>query len=277
MIVDFHTHVFPSYIVENRNRYIQEDKLFELLYSDQKAKLITADELIATMDAQHIQKSVILNIDWSSQNHCKQTNDYIIESKNRYPDRLIGFCSIIFDSPDVAILELERCQKEGIKGVGEIRPQLRFLKNDFYCKTILDFMVKKQMILLIHASEPIGHSYPGKGSITPELLYPFITRNSELKLVCAHWGGGLPFYSLMPEVKPFFKNLFFDSAASPYLYDPEIYSQVIQMVGAEKILFGSDYPLLSPKRLLDEIYELTISENIKKMILAENALKLLGI
>ena len=106
------------------------------------------------------------------------------------------------------------------------------------------------MILLTHASEPVGHEYPGKGAVTPDMLYPFITRFPDLTIVCAHWGGGLPFYALMPEVKKAVSNVFFDTAASPFLYTPEVYTQVVQMVGGDKVLFGTDYPLLGQSRML---------------------------
>ena len=72
-------------------------------------------------------------------------------------------------------------------------------------------------------------------------------------------------------------NVFFDTAASPFLYTPEVYNQVIQLVGADKILFGSDYPLLAQSRLLKEIGALDLPEETKNLILSGNALRLLGI
>jgi hypothetical protein len=136
---------------------------------------------------------------------------------------------------------------------------------------------KHKLILLTHASEPIGHNYPGKGGITPDILYPFITSFPELTIVCAHWGGGLPFYALMPEVRKAITNVFFDTAASPLLYTPQVYNQVIQLVGAERILFGSDYPLLAQGRQLKEIKALDLPEEIENLILSGNAQRLLGI
>jgi uncharacterized protein len=277
MIIDFHTHVFPPQIVNNREKYIPLDPLFKLLYSENKAKLTTAEDLINNMDAQEIQKSVILNIAWDSLDLCKLTNDYILDSVIRHPDRLIGFCMIKFDSPENAIFELERCQKGGIKGIGEIRPSNEFFNQDSLIKPVIDYIKKHELIVLTHTSEPVGHQYPGKGDITPGQLYSFIIRHPGLSLVCAHWGGGLPFYALMPKVKPCFKDLYFDSAASPFLYSPQVYSQVAQLVGSGKILFGSDYPLLAPRRLLKEIDILGLPLEDKQAILAGNALKLLKI
>jgi predicted TIM-barrel fold metal-dependent hydrolase len=275
MIIDFHTHVFPPSIVQNREDYLYRDELFRLLYAGKNSKLATTADLISNMDDQGIQRSVILNIAWNSQEICRQTNDYILESIARYPNRLIGFCMVKFDSQNAAILEIERCKKSGIKGIGEIRPSCDILKQNSTLHPIIDYIVEQNLILLTHTSEPIGPIYPGKGEITPQTLYPLITSNTNLKLVCAHWGGGLPFYALMPKVNPFFKNLYFDSAASPFLYQPQIYSLVTQSVGLEKILFGSDYPLLSPQRLLTEIENLNISLSAKNAILAGNAIKLL--
>ena len=81
----------------------------------------------------------------------------------------------------------------------------------------------------------------------------------------------------MPEVKEAMKNVYFDTAASPFLYSPQVYNQVIQLVGGDKILFGSDYPLLAPSRLLGEIKSLGLPEETENLILSGNAQRLLGI
>ena len=81
----------------------------------------------------------------------------------------------------------------------------------------------------------------------------------------------------MPDVKKAMSKVFFDTAASPFLYSPQIYNQVIQLVGADKILFGSDYPLLAQNRLLKEIKSLDLPEETKRLILSDNAQRLLGI
>ena len=277
MIIDFHTHIFSPDIKNNRDKYITSDPLFASLYSNPKAKLATADDLISIMDEQEIDKSVVLNISWSTHELCLESNDYIMQSISRYPDRLIGFGMITFNSPDLAIQELERCIKAGMKGIGEIRPHVQLLNDVGIFKPIVKYMEETRLIMLTHGSEPVGHIYPGKGDLTPEALYPFISAFPDLKLVCAHWGGGLPFYSLMPEVKKMLANVYFDSAASPFLYRPEIYTCVSSLAGNDKILFGTDYPLLAPRRLLDEIETLSLPKDIKNKVLYENACQLLEI
>jgi len=279
MIIDFHTHIFPPRIKKDRDKYVNSDACFAIMYSSAKAKLATADELIASMDEAGVDISVVLNIGWTTHELCVETNDYILESIARYPQRLIGFGMVQPYSLQAALDEIERCAKGGIRGVGEMRPdmQLLDLRDEAVMPTFVEVMAKHNLILLTHASEPVGHEYPGKGAITPEILYPFITSFPDLTLVCAHWGGGLPFYTLMPEVKKAMNNVFFDTAASPFLYSPQIYNQVIQLVGADKILFGSDYPLLAPSRLLNEIKSLNLPEEAEHFILAGNAQRLLGI
>jgi predicted TIM-barrel fold metal-dependent hydrolase len=131
--------------------------------------------------------------------------------------------------------------------------------------------------VLTHASDPVGHSYPGKGNITPGLLYRFITNFPDLTLVCAHWGGGLPFYALMPEVAKALSNVYFDTAASPWLYRDEIFKHVVQILGPDKVLYGSDYPLMKQSKLVKSIRNLDLSEEAKRLILGGNAQRLLSL
>jgi len=279
MIIDFHTHVFSPQVKKNRGKYIESDPCFAILYSKKEAKLATADELIASMDRDGVDISVILNIGWATHELCVETNDYILESIARYPNRLVGFCAVQPRSIEAAIAEIERCVKGGMRGIGELRPDVQFL--DFNDEEMMDPFIEvvreHKLILLTHASEPAGHQYPGKGGVTPDILYPFIECFPDLTIVCAHWGGGLPFYALMPEVKKAMSNVFFDTAASPLLYSSQVYNQVVQLVGGDKILFGSDYPLLAQRRVLEEIDSLDLPQETKSLILSGNAQRLLGI
>jgi predicted TIM-barrel fold metal-dependent hydrolase len=277
MVIDFHTHIFPPVVKNNREKYLERDFVFRSLYADSKSKLADAEDLIRDMDEQEIDWSVVHNFQWTDTHICHQTNEYIIESVKRYPDRLIGFGMICLDSPQTAIQEIIYCAQNGLRGIGEIRPSPEILKNIPALAPIIQCIISHEMIVCTHSSEPLGHLYLGKGDITPELLYPFISAFPDLKLVCAHWGGGLPFYSMMPEVGKALQNVYFDCAASPYLYRPQIYNQVSSLVGPGHILFGSDYPLLKPRRLIKEIQTLNLNQIIQNQILGINAKTLLGI
>ena len=63
----------------------------------------------------------------------------------------------------------------GIKGIGEIRLSLKLLRNLELIRPVIQKIIDKDLILLTHTSEPVGHLYPGKGDITRKVLYPFIS------------------------------------------------------------------------------------------------------
>ncbi|MFC1901198.1 amidohydrolase family protein [Chloroflexota bacterium] len=279
MIIDFHTHIFPPQLNKNRGEYVDRDPCFAALYSDEKAKLASAEELIESMDRDGVDISVVLNIGWSSHELCVETNDYILESIARYPERLVGFCAVQPRLVDEAVAEIKRCVKGGVKGIGELRPDTQQidLTDETTIGPFVEAIKKHNLVLLVHASEPVGHQYPGKGTVTPEKLYPFIAAHPDVSLVCAHWGGGLPFYTLMPEVGNLLENTYFDTAASPFLYNSQIYSRVSQLVGADRVLFGSDYPLLAQDRLIKEIKASGLPDDDVELVLSGNARRLLNI
>ncbi len=272
MVIDTHTHVFSPRVVSHREEYVRRDPCFALLYSNPKAQLVTVRELLVSMDYCEIDVSVIAGIGWTSQELCAENNDYLLECLARYPHRLVGLASIQPRAGDAAMKELERCVQGGVKGVGEMRADIQgFDLASGILSEVAAFLIEHKLVWLSHASEPVGHCYPGKGVLTPEVLYPFVLRYPMLKIILAHWGGGLPFYAAMPEVRKALNNIYFDTAASSYLYDPIVYRQVVDTMGAEHVLFGSDYPLMSPARALAEIRASGLTESEQVAITSENA------
>jgi hypothetical protein len=279
MIIDFHTHVLPPQIKKDRSRCVKADEAFAQIYSNKKSKIATAEDLIENMDRDGVDVSVIVNYGWSTHGLCVETNDYILESVARYPKRLIGFGAVASFDSENSLSEIERCARGGLRGIGELRPDCQ--PPGFAQKKALEPFVEllrqHKLLLMTHASEPVGHIYAGKGIATPAVLYWFITYFPDLTVVFAHWGGGLPFYALMPEVQKALANVYFDTAISPFLYRPEVYRQVSQLVGADKILFGSDFPVMLPSRILGEIDTAGLVEEEKNSIISGNARRLLGV
>ena len=118
---------------------------------------------------------------------------------------------------------------------------------------------------------------PGKGRTRPEALWRFIQAYPDVVLVCAHWGGGLPFYALMPEVAAALGNVYFDTAASPFLYDERIFGLAARLVGPDKILMASDHPLIRPSRVLGELARSSLSAEERAAVSGGNAARLLGL
>jgi predicted TIM-barrel fold metal-dependent hydrolase len=129
---------------------------------------------------------------------------------------------------------------------------------------------------MLHATEPIGHPYPGKGSSTPERMYEFLSAYPEQPIALAHWGGGLPFYELMPEVQAVAANVWYDSAASLYLYRPEVFALAARAAGARKLLWASDFPLIAQRRMLAYARASGLADAELAMALGGNAAAFLG-
>ncbi|MCK5100029.1 MAG: amidohydrolase family protein, partial [Desulfobacteraceae bacterium] len=84
------------------------------------------------------------------------------------------------------------------------------------------------------------------------------------------------FYNIMKkDVKTVLKNVWFDTAASPYLYDPSIYKLAVDAGIIDKVLLGTDYPLLKVERYIKDIEKSGISNIEKEKILKGNAYSLL--
>ena len=279
MIIDIHTHAFPGTIRQERQRFFHNEPTFELLYASPRSQLVGVSETIAMMDAQGVDKSVIFGFPWRSADTFKRNNDYILEAVARHPDRLIGFCCLDPMHPE-APDEIQRCLQGGLSGIGE----LAFYASgiDDSCLDSLDPIMKLAEIyncpVMLHTNEPVGHHYPGKSPNTLLQIYTLVQRFSKNRIVLAHWGGGLFFYSLLKkEVRAALANVWFDTAASPYLYQPDIYRLALEQAGADKILLGSDFPLLKPQRYFKEMTQAGLPAAQQKAICGLNAAKLLGL
>ena len=222
--------------------------------------MAAAEDLVRAMDQDGVDRSVAMGIGWTDQGLAREVNDYIIESARKYPERIIGFCSVNPAWGEAAAREVERCASAGIVGIGELHADTqRFdIADADTMRPLLEAANEYGLVITAHTSEPVGHLYQGKGRTTPDVTMRFIENACaypNVKIICAHWGGGLPFYALMPEVKDALQNVWFDTAASPFLYSPKVFSIVAELVGADKILLGSDFPLIRFSRIRRQVEE----------------------
>ncbi len=279
MIIDCHTHIFPADMRGDRESLCAQDKGFSAIYKNARARMAGAEELIASMDEAGVDASVICGFSWSDVPLCARHNDYLLESAERYPRRLIPFISLPVTQTDWSMETLTRAVKVGAKGVGEIAFYHRKMtsRDLVTLKPLLTLMEEKRVPLLLHTNETVGHDYPGKGKTPPERFYELICLFPRLTVLLAHWGGGLLFYELMPEVAKTMANVYYDTAASPFLFSKNIHAVACRVVGADRILFGSDFPLLSPQRYFRELRESGLSEDDQKKILGLNLARLLAL
>ena len=279
MIVDFHTHIFPPHFQGDREKLIHRDATFAALFSNPRPRLATAEDLVEAMDAAGVDIAVVMGVGWTDPDVARQANDYILESSHRFPGRLVGFCSVNPAWGEGAVMEVQRCAREGVRGVGELHPDSQGF--DLGCKEalapLMEAVEELGLVLLTHSSEPVGHAYPGKGRTTPEVLYAFVSSFPRNLIVCAHWGGGLPFYSFMPEVASTLENVYFDTAASPLLYGPDIIPTIVGLSRPGSVLFGTDFPLIGLSRTLKQVKEAPLPDDAMRGVLGDNARPLLGI
>lgn len=279
MIIDVHTHIFPPDVQQHRERYCTRDPWFNELYSNPRVRIVTAEDLIAEMDEAGVDASVTFSFGWRDPGLIEESNSYVLDALHRYPQRLFGMAVLQPTVGERAVYELERCAQAGMIGLGELMPhgQGYRLSDIDLLLPVMEVVRRYQLLVLSHCSEPVGHSYPGKGNVTLPDIIAFLSAFPDIRFIAAHWGGGLPFYALMPEVQRILANVWYDTAATVYLYRQAIFPIVAQLVGADRILFASDYGLLRQQRIIDHIAQSSLSRDAIEQILGGNAQQLLGI
>jgi len=278
MRIDVHTHIFPPDMVGHRESYFEEEPVFRLLYEPNKSKLATAETLIENMDRTGVDRSVVFGFPWQSTELSRRHNDYVLEAAAKFPERLIPLACVAPLSAG-SLEEADRCLRAGARGLGELAVYEHCDAQEALSAydRLIQCCRSHKGVLLIHANEPIGHQYPGKAPFGLDFYYALARRASGMVLILAHWGGGLCFYELLKkEVPEALAQVFYDTAASPYLYRPSIYGVAAGIIGPDKILFGSDFPLLSPDRYFREMADEGLGERETRAILGGNAARIFG-
>lgn len=279
MLIDVHTHIFPREIIANRQWFFSEDPVFKSLYGSPKATMATAETLLASMDENGIAHAVTFGFPWRNHELATRHNDYVLESAVKYAPRLLPLgCVNPLSYKNVE--EAERVLQAGAKGLGEIAVYEHSSEDHLLTryKDLFTCCRAYGGVLLVHANEPVGHLYPGKAPFDLKFYYSLARLAAGIPLILAHWGGGLCFYELLKkEAGAILADVYYDTAASPFLYRPEIYSLAVRIVGRQKVLFGSDYPLLSPQRYFEEMRQAGLQKEDVEAIGGLNTARLFGL
>jgi uncharacterized protein len=273
--IDSHTHIFSKDVCEEHNRFFH-DPSFAMLYGGKNSVCAGVDTLLADMNAQNIVQSWTLSFPWQKEKDCERENEFLIESAAAHPEKLIPFASVADEGSGKIKETIRSCAREGFAGIGEIA----FYETGFgarqikYLTAILEGCAEEGLIAVVHVNEPVGHQYTGKYFTDFSVLCDLLGNFPNVPCILSHWGGGLPFYELMPKIRKALSHVMYDTAASPFLYNDEIYKIAVDCVGSEKILFGSDYPLLKPERYYKEINALPVAD--AENILFGNARRVMG-
>jgi len=274
VIIDSHTHLFFDAVQKDRSVFFRNEPEFKLLYDSPGSKIITADKLIDTMDAHGVDISVVSGFPWRNPDTARQNNDAVLEAVTAHPGRIKGLAC--FDLAwDGAADEAARCIDAGLSGVGELAFYLSGIdaKAIRLLEPVMAMLLEKgNLPCMIHTNEPLGHPYPGKTPITLEQIDAMAAAFPDNRIILAHWGGGIFFYHIMKkQMKTRLKNIWYDTAASVFLYDAAVYDMAAAAGVIDKVLFGTDYPLLTPDRYYKDLENTSLTDEQKKMVLGKNA------
>ncbi|HPJ42997.1 MAG TPA: TatD family hydrolase [Spirochaetota bacterium] len=276
MIIDFHTHIFPDKVIEHREHFLT-DASFALLYSSEKSRMTGYRELLEYIDENSLYGAAAMSFPWGDADLCRMHNDYMSEAALSGAGKIFPFGMVPSSDTGSVRKTAGEIKASGLYGIGELAFYDKGMDENAcrFLREVFEAAIDLSLPVCIHLNEPVGHAYPGKYDPSLGSIYRIISEYRECRVVLSHWGGGMLFYELMPEVKEALRNVWYDTAATPYLYSSSIYKASAGIIPAEKILFGTDFPLLGVKRYIDDIRKNIESGDIYKKIMGQNALSLL--
>ena len=277
MIIDIHVHLFPPEVTRNIEKYTSRDPFLAEICSSKGHKYATVEDLLAQMDQNAVDITAVSGFASSDPGLCREMNDYTLEAARLFPRRLIAM-AVVSPLDRLMEQELDRAVISGARGVGELFPWGQAFALDgekahrlaYYCQ-------ERKLPLLLHLNENVGHQYAGKGETSAREGAAFAVKYPDLPLIYAHWGGGLCFYELMPELKSELRHVYYDTAATPFLYNKNIYRVAREAGILNKILLGSDYPLIPVHRYLSDLSDSGLEPQEVNLICGENAARLFRI
>ncbi len=277
MIVDFHTHIFPPDVIERRRHHADRDPAFAHIYGNPNARMVDAEGLIEVMDEEGVDRAVVFGFPWTDAGLSRTANAYLLDAKSRYADRIVPFYTPSLAGGKETARRAARALEDGMQGIGEVAFYTSGMgkRQWSYLLSLAEIARQAGVPLLLHANESVGHAYPGKTDMRLRDLWRFVEQAEGLTLVLAHWGGGLFFYELMKSVAKRVRSLYYDTAASPFLYSSSVYRIAVEILGPKRILFGSDFPLIRPSRYRRELKEAGLPAEVETRILGRNACELL--
>lgn len=193
------------------------------------------------MDAAGVEKGVLLGWYWENHASCVWQNSFYAECIRAHPDRLAAFVTVHPAAGDAALVEVRRAVDAGFIGLGELSPHSQGVRlDDPAWIKLVELAAELKLPINLHVTDPASAPYPGRVE-TPLADFVEMAREfPQTKFILAHWGGGL---ALDPECRSL-KNVYYDTAASPLLYDADVWTKGMRAAAEGRVIFGSDYPLI---------------------------------
>ena len=284
---DSHVHCYPKEVIADPVGWARKcgEPHWEHLVTSGPQGWADPEELLSAMDRDGIEKVLLQGWYWENPETARRQNDWHAEWTARHPDRLMG-CLVVHPEMEDVEAVFKEAEEWGAVAVGECLPQVQNeagWQHPAWTR-ILDRTSLLSWPLTLHVTEPVGHEYPGRVETCLMETIQVIEDHPRQKWILAHWGGGLPFYSMNKRIRKALNRVWFDTAASPLLYDERVWKSLCGLIGPEKILFGSDFPLLvypsaqgvpGWQLLLEELHNCGLSQSDIASIASRNLSSLL--
>jgi len=226
---------------------------------------IRPDTLFPAMDAVGIDRSVIFDI-WHPEG--RRSNDITAEHVAAHPDRFTGFAYVTPLMPETMVPELERAVDQlGLSGIKLYPPFVEIPFNDPIWWPIYEFANDRKLPLLWHTG--IEHASWPKYAADVAPKYP------DANFVLGHSGNCPPARRQALDVAKDHPNVYLETCST--FRTPGAIEELVEEGGADRVIFGSDIPLMDPRTQLGKIITADISDEDKRLVIGGNAKRLLGL
>ena len=214
--------------------------------------------------------------------HPALSSEEIADAAAAHADVLIPFGSVDPHAGKAAVARARRLiDGHGVRGF-KFHPSLQaFEPNDTRYYPLYEVLAEAGLPALFHTGQTgIGAGLPGGRGIKlrysdPMLIDDVAADFPELTIVLAH--PSVPWQDEAISIATHKANVYIDlSGWSPKYFPPQLVRAANSML-RHKVLFGSDYPVISPERWLADFAKLEIKEEVRPLILKENAVRMLGL
>ncbi|HEY2894369.1 MAG TPA: amidohydrolase family protein [Pirellulales bacterium] len=231
---------------------------------------VSAAEMVDMMDAAGIERVCMTT--WARPGNAITSNERIAEFVTAFPDRFVGVASVNLEKPVEAVRELDRAVRElGFKALRVIpwlwnRPPNDKLYYPLYVKCIeLDIPFCTQ----VGHTGPLMPSEPGRPiPYLDEVALTF----PELKILGGHIG--YPWTDEMIALAWKHEHVYIDTSAYLPKYYPAQLVHFMNTYGSDKVLFGTNFPMLSLEKCAQQARALELKPEAKRKFLRENAVRL---
>ena len=264
MVIDFHTHAFPDSIAERA--------ISGLLKSSYNRFLPCTDGTLANLKANMDKFGVDISVVQPVITKASQLKNLNLWAKDIEDERIISFGGIYPHTDDYKA-DIDFVVSLGLKGL-KFHPEYQnFVLNDDKMLKIYDYALNKGLILLFHAGFDPAFEPPFRSN--PKMFADVVDKLGGGKIVAAHLGGGKQWDDVITELCG--KNIYLDTSMGFKYYSKEQFLKVVELHGADKLLFGSDSTRSRADEEIAALKNMPLEKSQIEKILHLNAEKLLGL